>query len=263
MNIQQPQTIKDNTLVPRITAAIFAIILFASIFMPFTSATSKYKKTLRYIPDEITQMEFDLDSDDLIDVSMVEYAKIYGENGEEIFDDEFIGFIYVGIVGLVALFSLLCFVSALCKKPFLMIFLNILITLALGLLCFDFVDRNVAPSIYYDFGYGLYVSATCVVLIYIFAIWLFIGKRMNKKAALQFQPVTTPNYPVQFQQPVEAPVYNTWQCACGNIVNGNFCANCGSPKQTVPATWMCGCGTLNNGNFCSKCGNRNESTPQY
>lgn len=46
----------------------------------------------------------------------------------------------------------------------------------------------------------------------------------------------------------------TWQCKCGNTVNGNFCSNCGSANPN--AVWTCSCGNENKGNFCSNCGSK-------
>ena len=42
-----------------------------------------------------------------------------------------------------------------------------------------------------------------------------------------------------------------WACSCGTVNTGNFCTNCGKPKNTG---WTCQCGTVNTGNFCTNCG---------
>ena len=58
------------------------------------------------------------------------------------------------------------------------------------------------------------------------------------------------------QQPAaqpEAPApANGWKCACGQVVSGNFCPECGSKKPD--AGWTCSCGSVNKGKFCSNCG---------
>ncbi|MBR2036349.1 MAG: SPFH domain-containing protein [Agathobacter sp.] len=53
------------------------------------------------------------------------------------------------------------------------------------------------------------------------------------------------------QQPQSAQTTAGWTCACGTIVDGNFCPNCGTKK---PVTWQCNCGHINSGNFCGNCG---------
>lgn len=263
MNTQQAVPVKDHTIVPKILSAILAIILFASVFMPYSTATEKYKDIIKYIPDEITQAQIGLDSDDIINVSMVEYAKLYAENSDDYFDDEFFGFFYVFIAGFVALFSLLCLIAALTKKPILLIILDILLFLALAVQCWDYADRGVIPSRSYDWGFGFYVSFICVGLIFIFAIWLLVAKIKNKKEKALTNQVASFNAVQTYQtQPVSqyipnqyVPSPSEWVCTCGYKTSDNFCANCGSPKRTAPVGWTCNCGNINTGNFCSKCGN--------
>ena len=58
------------------------------------------------------------------------------------------------------------------------------------------------------------------------------------------------------QQPAPAPA-NGWTCACGNVVSGNFCPNCGAKKpEPKPAegAWKCSCGATASGKFCPECG---------
>lgn len=62
------------------------------------------------------------------------------------------------------------------------------------------------------------------------------------------------------QQPAPAPAApaeSGWQCACGNMVSGKFCPECGAKKtEPKPADgWTCpGCGAVVSGKFCPECG---------
>lgn len=49
---------------------------------------------------------------------------------------------------------------------------------------------------------------------------------------------------------------NSWKCACGATVNGNFCPECGAkkPEPVVSGAWKCSCGAMATGNFCPECG---------
>jgi len=70
----------------------------------------------------------------------------------------------------------------------------------------------------------------------------------------QAQAVQQPAQPTQVtQQP--APQADTWKCACGAVVTGKFCGECGSKKPEADG-WTCSCGTVNKGKFCSECGNK-------
>lgn len=65
------------------------------------------------------------------------------------------------------------------------------------------------------------------------------------------------NRQVQAQQVQQAQANaNSWTCACGAVVNGNFCPQCGAKKPEVkPANaWTCACGATATGKFCPECG---------
>ena len=88
-----------------------------------------------------------------------------------------------------------------------------------------------------------------------------MGAGMYAPSAAPAQPVEN-SYPVaadggfgaaaQPQKAAAAPA--GWTCYCGTVNNGNFCAECGSPKPADPASWTCSCGSQNTGNFCPECG---------
>lgn len=71
--------------------------------------------------------------------------------------------------------------------------------------------------------------------------------------AAQQQAYTQPQQPAQAPQ---EPAKNGWKCSCGNVVEGNFCPQCGSkkPEPVEVDGWTCSCGKVNTGNFCSACG---------
>ena len=84
---------------------------------------------------------------------------------------------------------------------------------------------------------------------------LFAMDQQNKAAqAAQAQ---------QMQAAQSAPA-GSWQCACGAMVNGNFCPQCGAKKpEPKPANgWQCACGATATGNFCPECGAKKPEAPQ-
>lgn len=58
--------------------------------------------------------------------------------------------------------------------------------------------------------------------------------------------------------PLEQPANNNWLCSCGQSNKGMFCPTCGSKKNTQPTngSWLCSCGRNNTGGFCPACGAR-------
>jgi len=71
----------------------------------------------------------------------------------------------------------------------------------------------------------------------------------------------------QMQQRQEAapsaPAAEGWKCACGAVVTGKFCTECGA-KKPVAEGWTCSCGAVNKGKFCPECGAKKPAgVPQY
>ena len=67
----------------------------------------------------------------------------------------------------------------------------------------------------------------------------------------------------QAQQQAQQPAAAGWTCKCGNVSNGKFCTECGSPKPADEG-WTCSCGQVNKGKFCSNCGSKKPAgVPQY
>ena len=59
-----------------------------------------------------------------------------------------------------------------------------------------------------------------------------------------------------------APAGDTWKCACGNVVSGKFCTECGAKRPEDG--WKCSCGNVNKGKFCPNCGAKKpEGAPLY
>ena len=62
----------------------------------------------------------------------------------------------------------------------------------------------------------------------------------------------------------EANPADGWKCSCGAIAAGKFCPECGAKKPEEAAGWACSCGTVNKGKFCADCGAKKPvGVPQY
>ncbi len=56
---------------------------------------------------------------------------------------------------------------------------------------------------------------------------------------------------------------DSWTCSCGAVATGKFCPECGA-KRPAPNGWTCSCGAVNKGKFCSECGAKEPAgVPQY
>lgn len=73
----------------------------------------------------------------------------------------------------------------------------------------------------------------------------------------------TVTLPFEIDKHPSAQAADSWKCACGMVVNGNFCPNCGAKKPDNDG-WTCSCGKVNKGNFCANCGAKKpEGLPKY
>ena len=71
----------------------------------------------------------------------------------------------------------------------------------------------------------------------------------------------------QAQQPQPQPAADSWKCACGATVSGNFCPNCGAKKpapQPAAGAWKCpSCGASATGKFCPECGAKKPESDSW
>lgn len=66
----------------------------------------------------------------------------------------------------------------------------------------------------------------------------------------------------QRSESAAAPSKDSWQCACGAVVTGNFCPKCGAKKPEPKAGWKCSCGAVVTGKFCPECGAKKPEEAQ-
>ena len=89
-----------------------------------------------------------------------------------------------------------------------------------------------------------------------------MGMAMNAGGGMNTQNLYAMGQQQQQQQQHQqqaAPPADSWQCACGSTVSGNFCPNCGGKKpapQPAAGAWKCSCGATPTGNFCPECGSK-------
>ncbi|MEH7386459.1 SPFH domain-containing protein [Bacillus sp. JJ1521] len=91
----------------------------------------------------------------------------------------------------------------------------------------------------------------------------FLGMGMGIQGTSGFMGAASETNRQQMQQQTERQQSqqtanpNQWKCSCGQTNIGNFCSDCGSPKQEPQKdTWKCQCGQENSGKFCSNCGSK-------
>lgn len=86
------------------------------------------------------------------------------------------------------------------------------------------------------------------------AVNAFMGMGMTGGAGAGGFTAAQGFYNMGVQQ--QAAQANSWKCACGATVTGNFCANCGAkkPEPVQTDSWKCACGATVTSKFCQNCG---------
>jgi len=89
-----------------------------------------------------------------------------------------------------------------------------------------------------------------------------MGQQQSAQAYAQQMIDTT----TQKMREVAASTPTGWKCACGAVVTGKFCTECGAkkPEPVAAEGWTCSCGAVNKGKFCPECGGKKPAgVPQY
>ena len=167
--------------IPFLICLITTIIMLISLFLPYASATEEYSKALDAATNSIIDAKHGLTTDNVRNISLYDFARLYGENSSEFFGNNE-GYIYVGIVSAIGIFAALATIFTLFKKGTPIIIFTILSALIYWFNCFDFSFRGVIPSDAYIWGYGCYVFYVAAALTLAGAIWLIIEKSKLKKA---------------------------------------------------------------------------------
>ncbi len=156
------------------------VLMTLSVLLPYGSAEKEYRESLLDNADYVIDKDLNLTAGDMVDISMVTYARVYSSASSKIFGNAGIGIIYVIFVAAIGGFSLLCVLFALLKKPIPIIIFDILSFAAFMIQRWDYVDRRVIPSSKYDWGIGYYLFIVAAILAFALSIVMIIIKKKIK-----------------------------------------------------------------------------------
>lgn len=175
------KNLKNNLFIPFIIALIGTILMVTTVFLPYATAIDDHAENIKENPDAVVYEELDMTAQDMMNISMVEYANVYSNLADQLFGDSSYGVFYVVLVALIGGFALLAALFAFLKKPIAVIVFNVLSFGVFSLQNWDYTDRGVIPSSSYDWGTGYYIFYVAVVITLVGAIWLLVNKIRNKK----------------------------------------------------------------------------------
>lgn len=178
--------IKDNKLfISLIIMLIGSTVMFATIFLPYATANEEQAEKCKAYPDQIVYEELDMTAKDMINISMVKYAKLYSTFSEQIWNNASYGMFYVAVVALIGIFSLLSVLFSVLKKPIAVAVFSVLAFGVFSIQNFDYTDRGVIPSSTYEWGSAYYIFYVAFIITFIGAIWTLISKTIQKKKQKQ------------------------------------------------------------------------------
>lgn len=172
----------DPVKIPFFITLIGAILLLVMTLLPYASAKDDYKAYLKGSPNDYYVSEIKMTNASAVNISMLEYGRIYAETARQGVYRE-VSIICIVLIALFAFFSLLTLLMSLLKKAIGIILFDFLALAIFWLMHFDYADRGVLPTDSYGWGIVNYLTYIIGVAVAIGAVWLFVEKRKRKKLA--------------------------------------------------------------------------------
>jgi hypothetical protein len=115
--------IEKNLIIPFILATLSSLLMIITLFLPFSTATDDLKAEINQNPDYVFYEDVDLEARDMVNRSMVDYAKVYSTLSNRLFAGNE-GNIYIIIVAAIGIFALIGLICAIFKKQYQQLFLQ-------------------------------------------------------------------------------------------------------------------------------------------
>ncbi|MBQ8249057.1 MAG: hypothetical protein IJY93_04140 [Clostridia bacterium] len=167
-------------------ALICSLLMTITIFLPYATATEEHSERLKSNSSFYSLEDVNMDGNDLVNISMTDYAKIYSTMSQKMFGNSSAGVMYVVLVVLIAIFSAIALLFSILKKPIAIIIFDILAFLTFYIQNWDYTDRGIIPSSNYDWGIAYYIFIVAAVALLANSVWMLIIKIKNKKSAIAF-----------------------------------------------------------------------------
>lgn len=167
---------QNKTINPKAIALIGSLLLIVTLFLPFASATDNYEKQLTSFPDQMYIEELNMTNDDVINLSLFEFGKIYAYS-LEVYAEKTISIICLAMIAAYVVFSILALLWSALSKPIPLLMTNLFAFGIFNLMKWDFKDRGVIANSLYHFGIAQYVCLLAFLMICLTSIYLFRHKK--------------------------------------------------------------------------------------
>ena len=181
MDKNKKAILKQKTLLPCVIALVGAFVMILCVFLPYATATAERAEWIDKFPDTAVIDAMDLKAEDMRNISMAQYARIYFTMSEEYWHDSFVGIFYIVLVALIGGGALVAALFAWGRKPIGCIIFGALSCGVFRTLNWDFMDRGVIPSDSYDWGVAHTLFPVAAVILAAGAVLMFVKKVIIKK----------------------------------------------------------------------------------
>lgn len=172
---KQSERKKNPLLIPFVIALIGVLLLIATLFLPFASATKEYREHLQKYSEEMYDEEINMTNGDAVNISLFEFGKMYAAAANLGFEKS-IAITCLVIIAMFALFVILTTLFAVLKKPIVTLIFDFLSFSIFLLIKWDFKDRGVLPSSRYDWGFAEFVCYIGFTVVVVGAVLMLVAK---------------------------------------------------------------------------------------
>lgn len=169
----------NKTIIPAVVTIVASLVLVASFFLPFATAVGDYREYLESVPDELFDETLGVTASEITDVSLFEYAEIYGGLAANGWGDSWM--IIAATIASVAVFSVIALLFALLRKATPTIVFVILAFAVVQVFIGGVGDVGSLSTSSYEAGIAhiTYPAASLVAIAG--SIWLFVVKFKAKR----------------------------------------------------------------------------------
>lgn len=170
---QKAGAVVSQQMIARIVMVVVAALLVVAFFLPWASAEDEFREAAANAPETMFYEPTGMTVADAADLSLFEYAQVYGSMGGTWRVYMVIMYIALATAIITLLFSSL-------GKPIAVAIFGIATFAISRLLVWDFGDRGILPNGTHDWGLAPNVYLVAVIVLVAAAIWLFLLKRREK-----------------------------------------------------------------------------------
>lgn len=161
-------------LIARIVMIVAAVCLVGAFFLPWASANSEYREGAEAMPDIMFYEPTNLTAADAADLSLMEYAQVYGSMSGTGFE------LYMYIMYGLAAISVLVLVFAAFGKSIPSGIFAVLSLVLCRILVWDLESRGVLPNSTHEWGIAPNIYLVATIVLVAAAIWLLVVKHKAK-----------------------------------------------------------------------------------